>query len=87
MVTPLSDAIALIGLKPVASACGVTHQAVLKWLKRGRLPRTEYSGETNYAELIARACRDKDRCTKITRTALLCQPGVPTRLPAQERVA
>jgi len=42
-----------------------------KWLKRGRLPRTDYTGETNYAALIAQACREKDPATEITAATLL----------------
>lgn len=40
---------------PIAAArvCGVKRQAVDKWLARGSLPRTEYTGETRYAELLA----------------------------------
>jgi S-adenosylmethionine/arginine decarboxylase-like enzyme len=59
------------GMKAVAALCGVSHVAVHKWLKNGRLPRTEYTGETRYAELIARACKNKDPETAITRDQLL----------------
>lgn len=31
----------------------VTYQAVLKWAKQGRLPRTDWTGETHYAKAIA----------------------------------
>lgn len=56
MITPpLSQAIELVGLRAVADACGVTYQAVRKWEKTGRLPRTEWTGETDYAERIERA--------------------------------
>mgnify|MGYP000904615946 CR=1 FL=1 len=37
----------------VAKICGVTRQAVDKWLQNGFLPRTEYTGETCYAEKLA----------------------------------
>lgn len=33
--------------------CGVSGIAVLKWSKANRPPRTEYTGETQYAELIS----------------------------------
>jgi hypothetical protein len=38
-----------------AKACGVSVRAVYKWIDRGMLPRTEYTGETNYAERLADA--------------------------------
>ncbi|ENH6337830.1 hypothetical protein ABWH74_001126 [Burkholderia vietnamiensis] len=30
----------------------VTYQAVRKWIAKGRLPRTEWTGETNYSAAI-----------------------------------
>ena len=33
----------------------VTYQAVLKWARQGRLPRTEWTGETHYAKAISAA--------------------------------
>lgn len=41
------------GPAPVSRAVGKSYQAVLKWVVNGRLPRTEYTGETNYAAVIA----------------------------------
>jgi hypothetical protein len=38
-----------------AKACGVSVRAVYKWIDRGMLPRTDYTGETNYAEQLADA--------------------------------
>lgn len=38
-----------------ANACGVTVRAVYKWIDRGLLPRTEYTGETDYAAKLAAA--------------------------------
>lgn len=40
----------------VGKACGgISGKAVMKWRRRRRPPRTEYSGETDYARLIAAA--------------------------------
>lgn len=50
----------------------MTYQAVRKWEKT-RFPRTEWTGETEYAAKIAAACREKDPETEITREALLDQ--------------
>lgn len=68
---PLSDAIELLGLKTVSAVCGVTYQAVRKWERAGRMPRTEFTGETAYADAIAQACAEKDTGTTVTREALL----------------
>ncbi len=43
------------GVSQIAAICGVTPQAVKKWVVAGRLPRTEFTGETNHAEKICRA--------------------------------
>ncbi|MBM2884071.1 helix-turn-helix domain-containing protein [Chromobacterium phragmitis] len=48
----ITQAIELVGLQPLAQSCGVTYQAVRKWEKRNRLPRTDWTGETNYAAAI-----------------------------------
>lgn len=37
----------------LADACGVSPRAVYKWLKTGRLPRTDYTGETQYSKVIS----------------------------------
>jgi hypothetical protein len=41
------------GVCAVAVACEKTPRAVYKWLASGCLPRTDYTGETCYAERIA----------------------------------
>lgn len=41
------------GLSKAAECCGVRYQAVRKWQRRG-LPRTEFTGETDYAGVLAR---------------------------------
>ncbi|WP_244651979.1 helix-turn-helix domain-containing protein [Pseudomonas viridiflava] len=43
------------GLTAAAKICGKSYQAVNKWRKTARLPRTEYSGETLYAQRLAHA--------------------------------
>lgn len=55
----LGDVIRDIKVSVVASACGLTPKAIYKWISRGSLPRTEFTGETNYAEKIATASNGK----------------------------
>lgn len=43
------------GTGKAARACGVSPRAINKWISGGRLPRTEYSGETRHAERLAEA--------------------------------
>jgi len=50
--TPLSRAISIVGLSVLARGLEVTHQAVRKWEKGGRMPRTEWTGETGHSERI-----------------------------------
>jgi len=59
----------LAGLRRLADACGLkSYQAVLKWESAGRLPRTEWTGETHYAKAIEEVTGGK-----VTRKALLKQ--------------
>lgn len=52
----LKKAIEAVGGPVEASkVCGVTRQAVDKWMQNCCLPRTEYTGETLYAEKLAEA--------------------------------
>lgn len=41
------------GIGAAARACGRSYQALNKWRLAGCLPRTDYTGETNYAERLA----------------------------------
>lgn len=43
------------GIGAAARVCGRSYQALNKWRQAGSLPRTEYTGETKYAESLARA--------------------------------
>ena len=54
----VTKAIELVG-KTLASKLKVTYQAIRKWEKAGRLPRTEWTGETNYSEIIERLTEGK----------------------------
>ena len=52
----LKDAIAQSGgITKASKVCGVSQRAIYKWLATGSLPRTDYTGETNYAERLAAA--------------------------------
>lgn len=49
----LSTIITSVGLTRIARACGVAPSAVHRWKSRNTLPRTEWTGETRYAQVIA----------------------------------
>lgn len=50
---PLEIAKKRLGLARIAETCKVSREAARKWLSQGYLPRTEWTGETRYAQLIA----------------------------------
>ncbi len=62
----ITHAIETVGLCALAKACNVTPQAIYKWQAKGRLPRTEWTGETDYASCIEIATGGR-----ITRAQLL----------------
>ena len=53
----VTQAVVIVGLRALARSCGVTYQAVRKWESRGRLPRTDWTGETSYASKIEEATK------------------------------
>lgn len=46
------------GMEEAAKACGVSVRALYKWSSRNSLPRTEYTGETQYADALAGLCEE-----------------------------
>jgi hypothetical protein len=72
-MNPIRQAIEILGgYSATARACRVTYAAVRRWHKNGRLPRTELTGETQYAKAMAKALTQL-RAHKISRTTLLDQ--------------
>lgn len=65
----IQEAADFLGAYRIAKVCGVKGPSVYKWLANGCLPRTEWTGETNYAALISAECEGK-----VSRAALLERP-------------
>ncbi len=53
-------AASLGGYAAIARVCGVTKVSIHRWCRAGRLPRTDYTGETSYGEIIAAAVGEPD---------------------------
>lgn len=53
----ITKAIETVGLRALAKACNVSPQAIYKWQAKGRLPRTDWTGETDYASRIEEATK------------------------------
>jgi len=68
------------GVSRLAEALGVSYQAIRKWERAGRLPRTEWTGETAYAEKIEALTSGR-----VTREQLLSMGGM--RSVSTERAA
>lgn len=72
-MSPLELAVRFLGgYQATGRVCGVTFMTVGRWIKQGRLPRTELSRDTDYATKIEQALEGK-----ITRDELLgsCFPN------------
>lgn len=96
-MNPIQHAITLVG-GPVAltrelnKRIGkpVTYQAVLKWARQGRLPRTEWTGETRYAKAISAATGGQIKVRELLArpaAAVEIKPKQPPALTNQARVA
>lgn len=87
MTNPVTLAISLLGLSQVARACDVSYQAVRKWERQGRFPRTEWTGETDYIPRVVKAATDAGK--DLTRESLLvvCPTGNPGSQPNQQAAA
>ncbi|MFT5453100.1 MAG: hypothetical protein ACI9N9_002601 [Enterobacterales bacterium] len=62
----ITKAIEIIGLNALAAACSVTRQAIRRWEKSGRVPRSDFTHETNYSAII-----ETETNQKITKLQLL----------------
>ncbi|CAI0724925.1 MULTISPECIES: helix-turn-helix domain-containing protein [Serratia] len=59
-MNPVQIAVDAVGGQTAAAKiCGLTVVAVHKWYAKGRLPRTEYTKKTNYAQRLAAAAGGK----------------------------
>lgn len=55
-MNPLRQVVDFIGGQTAAARiCGVSPVAVHKWVKRGCLPRTDFTGKTHYAFMLTKA--------------------------------
>ncbi|EPM9972934.1 hypothetical protein ACTTRZ_003908 [Acinetobacter baumannii] len=53
-MNPIQQAIDAVGGRTnAASLLGISYVAVRKMVEKGVLPRTDYTGETNYAQILA----------------------------------
>lgn len=58
--TPLARVVRAVGGQVKAGdACGVSAAIVGRWIRQKHLPRTEYTGETAYAEALAKASQGR----------------------------
>lgn len=59
-MSALKDSIGKVGgVTKAALVCGVSPRAIYKWLASDALPRTDYTGETSYANQLACASSDQ----------------------------
>lgn len=68
------------GASSAAKLCGVSARAINKWVAAGRLPRTEYTGETHHAENLERGASGSFTAAWLKESSALAyrQPSMPT---------
>ena len=49
---PIKQAVRICGRMNLAKALGVSYQAVQRWERLGRMPKTEWTSETSYSSAI-----------------------------------
>ena len=78
--TPLARVVDVIEGKQVGAgeACGVTPSIIGRWIRQKHLPRTEYTGETDYAARLANASQ-KARAQRPFTAAWLKANAAPGR--------
>ncbi|MBD9439053.1 hypothetical protein [Pseudomonas sp. PDM04] len=54
------------GIGAAAKVCDRSYQALNKWRQAACLPRTDYTGETQYAALLATAAKQKGNVFEAT---------------------
>ena len=75
---PLDRAVEFVGLAKLSRELTVSHQAIRKWQRAGRMPRTEWTGETDYSQAIQRLTAGA-----VSRDMLLAKwPAVEAPAPA-----
>jgi hypothetical protein len=69
-MSTLKESIAVVGgPAEAAKICSVSIRAIYKWLSKDSLPRTEFTGETGYAEKLANASGGKFTATWLRENA------------------
>ena len=61
------------GVSAVAIALDLTDRSIYKWIRKDSLPRSEYTGESNYSAVIA------EMCSHFTKSQIL-EIGNPRKL-------
>lgn len=85
---PLKEAVELVGLGPLAKSLGLTYPAIRKWERAGRMPRTEWTGETTYSIKIQGLTGGKVTAARLmSKWPELAQPSAERSCAAIEPVA
>lgn len=78
------------GPAAAAKVCGVSPRAIYKWLANESLPRTDYTGETDYAQALATAAAARGEPFDVTWLRENARPrpaGMASSTPAKKAVA